>query len=366
MQTLKQFAIVTASLITLAACASCAPSATDTAADEAALRGGTATWFEAYKAGDIDRIVALYAEDAIMMPPNTPSASGHAAMRAFLAADTATTKAAGLTLVDGESHTGVSGNLGWHSGTYKVTDASGATVDSGNYSETWRKADGKWLIIRDIWNSDRPAASAAQAVGPDAVTADPAHYKLVAENAGVRVLRIGYAAGEKSHMHAHPDSVLVVLSGGKVRFTMPDGKTEDLDVAADSAMYSPTITHNPANVGTSRLDAILVELKSPTAPTTTLPTSRPGLALKTLAEGARATAYRATSATTFQEPAGSKHEYDQVVIALGSSQQSLSIDGKPAKTTWARGDVVLVPRGVAHEGKNTGGKPVEFVIVAIK
>ena len=45
---------------------------------------------------------------------------------------------------------------------------------------------------------------------------------------------------------------------------------------------------------------------------------------------------------------------------------SLSIDGKPAKTTWARGDVQFIGRGVAHESKNTGGKPVEYVIILIK
>jgi ketosteroid isomerase-like protein/uncharacterized RmlC-like cupin family protein len=364
MHNMKKMALVTASVVTLAACASTAPPA-DTAADEAALRAGTATWFEAYKAGDIDRIVALYADDGIMMPPNAPSASGHAAMRAYLTADSATSKAAGVTLVDGESQTGVSGILGWHSGSYKVTDASGATVDSGNYAETWRKTDGKWLIIRDIWNSDRPAA-AAQAAGPDALKVDPAHYKLVAEGAAARVLRVGYAAGEKSQTHSHPDTVLVVLSGGKVRFTLPDGKTEDSDIPTDAAQYSPATTHTPANVGTSKLDAILIELKSAAAPTTTLPTSRPGLTLETLAEGSRATAYRSTSATTFEEPAGSKHDFDQVVIALGPAQLSLSIDGKPAKTTWARGDVAFIPRGVGHAAKNTGDKPVDFVIVAIK
>ena len=45
---------------------------------------------------------------------------------------------------------------------------------------------------------------------------------------------------------------------------------------------------------------------------------------------------------------------------------SLAIDGKPARTTWARGDVVYIGRGVAHESKNTGGKPIDYVIVAIK
>src|SRR5688572_13210956 len=33
---------------------------------------------------------------------------------------------------------------------------------------------------------------------------------------------------------------------------------------------------------------------------------------------------------------------------------SLAIDGKPAKTTWQRGEVVFIGRGVAHESKNTG------------
>jgi ketosteroid isomerase-like protein/quercetin dioxygenase-like cupin family protein len=359
MHHLKKIAIVAAYLIALAACA---PPAADTAADEAALSAGTTAWLQAYNAGDVDRIVAMYAEDGIMMPPNAPAASGRAAMRAYITAGVAEAKAAGVTLVNGENHAGVSGNLGWHSGSYKVTDASGATVDSGNYLETARKTDGKWLILRDIWNSDRPTASAAQ----DAVKVDPAHYKVLAENAGVRVLRIGYAAGEKSQMHSHPDSMLFVLSGGKVRFTMPDGKTEDDDLPTDSAAYTPAATHNPANMGKTALDAILVELKSAPASMATLPASRPGITLKVLAEGARATAYRATSAATFSEPAGSKHDYDQVVIALGPSQLSLSLDGKPAKTAWARGDVELIPRGVPHEAKNTSGKPVDFVIVAIK
>jgi hypothetical protein len=40
--------------------------------------------------------------------------------------------------------------------------------------------------------------------------------------------------------------------------------------------------------------------------------------------------------------------------------------GKPARTSWARGDVQFIGRGVPHESKNTGGKPVDYVIVAIR
>ena len=203
-------------------------------------------------------------------------------------------------------------------------------------------------------------------IAQDAVKVDPAHYKMVLENASVRVLRISYAPGAKSILHQHPDAIVVPLSASKVRFTMADGKTQDSDMASESAMYTPAGTHIPSNIGTGPVDALLIEFKTAAPGNAALPTSRPGMTLKVLAEGPRAAAYRSTASPTFAEPAGSKHDFDQVVIALGPSPLSLSIDGKPAKTTWARGDVQFIGRGVAHEAKNTGGKPGDMIIVAIK
>ena len=43
----------------------------------------------------------------------------------------------------------------------------------------------------------------------------------------------------------------------------------------------------------------------------------------------------------------------------------VALDGKPAKTTWVR-DVQLIGRGTAHESKNAGAKPLEFIIVAVR
>ena len=209
-------------------------------------------------------------------------------------------------------------------------------------------------------------ASSGAALAQDVVMTDPAHYKVVLENASVRVLRIHYAPGDKSMMHQHPDAMAVFLAASKVRFTMPDGKSEDSDVANESALYTPAGTHNPTNVGTGPVDALSIEFKTAAPGKAALPASRPGMDLKVLAESPRATAYRSTASPTFAEPAGSKHDFDQVVIALGPSPLSLSIDGKPARTTWARGDAVFIGRGVAHEAKNTGGKPSDMVIVVIK
>ncbi|HKY21139.1 MAG TPA: hypothetical protein VJM31_07970 [Vicinamibacterales bacterium] len=204
------------------------------------------------------------------------------------------------------------------------------------------------------------------AFAQDPLIVDPAHYKLLFENAAVRVMKVDYAPGDKSPMHQHPDAIIVPLAPVKVRFTMPDGKSVDSEMASESAMYSPAGTHSPANMGTARIDGVLIELKSAAPGNATLPASRSGMTLKVLAEGPRAMAFRTTADPTFQEPAGTKHDYDQVVIALGTAQMSLAIDGKPAKTTWARGDAQFVGRGVPHEAKNAGGKPVDFIIVAIK
>ena len=197
------------------------------------------------------------------------------------------------------------------------------------------------------------------AVAQDPVKVDSGHYKVMFENASVRVLKIHYPAGEKSTMHQHPDSIVVPLAASKVRFTLPEGKSEDAEMASESAMYMPAGTHSPANIG-------LVEFKSAAPGKATLPASRDNMTMKVLAEGPRAVAHRMTADATFQEPAGSKHAYDQIVIALDSTQMSLAIDGKPAKTAWARGDVQFIGRGVPHESRNTSGKPTDFVIVSIR
>lgn len=204
------------------------------------------------------------------------------------------------------------------------------------------------------------------ALAQDALKADPAHYKVVFENASVRILKIDYAVGAKSKVHQHPDAIVIPMNDSTVRFTMADGKSEERDMAAGSAMYTPAITHTPENIGKNRIDGLLVEFKTPAPGTAALPTARPNMAMKVLAEGPRATAFHMTADPAFQEPAGSKHDYDQIVIALSPVKMSLAIDGTPAKTDWARGDVQFIGRGVSHESKNASGKPLDFVIIGVK
>lgn len=102
---------------------------------------------------------------------------------------------------------------------------------------------------------------AAVAFGQDAAKVDPAHYKVEFENAKVRILRFHYGAHEKSVMHSHPDSVVVFLADGKIKFTMPDGKTVDSVGKKGDSQFTAAQVHLPENTGDAPMDGILVELK---------------------------------------------------------------------------------------------------------
>lgn len=161
MKILKSAAIVAVGLLVLAGCQK-APTV-DVAAVEAEAKNGVRSWLAAYNTGDVEAIVAKYADNAVVMAPGSPAAAGRDAIRQLITAETAKVKAAGVTLAAVDNDTvGVSGDLAWHSGSYTVNDPTGTAVDSGNYMEVQQNIDGKWLIIRDIWNSDRPAMPPAE------------------------------------------------------------------------------------------------------------------------------------------------------------------------------------------------------------
>ena len=157
---LKSAAVIAVGLVALAGCK---PAAVDTTADEAAIKQATRDWVTGYTAGDAEGVAALYSADAVVMPPGAPTAVGHDAIRDFIASDSAAATAAGVKLVINDDDTVVmSGDLAAHSGSYSVVDASGATVDTGMYMEAVQRKDGKWLIGRDIWNSNKAPAPAAE------------------------------------------------------------------------------------------------------------------------------------------------------------------------------------------------------------
>lgn len=158
---LKAVALAAAGVLALAGCQQ---GATDVAAFEKQAKEDVRKFIPAFNTGDVETILAQYATDAEVMAPGNPRAIGHQAIRALVEKESAGLQAGGITLVlNDDDKAAASGELGYHSGSYVVKDASGATIDSGNYLAVMqRQSDGKWLMIRDTWNSDRPPPPAAE------------------------------------------------------------------------------------------------------------------------------------------------------------------------------------------------------------
>jgi quercetin dioxygenase-like cupin family protein len=108
------------------------------------------------------------------------------------------------------------------------------------------------------------AAAAVPARAQDPVKVDPKHYNVEFENDQVRVLHVTYGAHEKSVMHEHPGAVAVFLTDGQSKFTLADGKTQDVPIKAGTTMWTPAGKHLPENTGDKPFELIVVEMKAKT------------------------------------------------------------------------------------------------------
>jgi quercetin dioxygenase-like cupin family protein len=105
-------------------------------------------------------------------------------------------------------------------------------------------------------------ATSVAAAAEEAVVADPKHYSAEFENDGVRVVRIHYGPRERSVMHSHArDGLLVYLTDHRVRFTYPDGTSEEVTAKAGRTAWVKAGTHLPENLEAKPLELLYVEIK---------------------------------------------------------------------------------------------------------
>lgn len=152
-----------ASLLTVSALAGCQPAergrttgpAVDTAAVAAAVDSLRQAYLEAYNAGELDRLASLYADDAVLLPPDAPPVRGRDSIRTHFAGELAP----GPTL---EISSGQLGPLGpeWTSlaGGYRVTvrreEAEEPTAVEGSYLILVRKTPNGWKVSRHAGTYD--------------------------------------------------------------------------------------------------------------------------------------------------------------------------------------------------------------------
>jgi uncharacterized protein (TIGR02246 family) len=128
------------------------------AADESAIRDLHAQWSKTVAARDLEGTVSYYSEDASLLPPNAPMATGkqaiHAVWAPLLGPDVSNSWQ--ISKIDVSR----SGDLAYLIGVYQLTikgPQGKPETDHGKLVEVWKKqADGKWKTVADIFNSDLP------------------------------------------------------------------------------------------------------------------------------------------------------------------------------------------------------------------
>jgi len=90
----------------------------------------------------------------------------------------------------------------------------------------------------------------------------PTHYKLDFENEHVQVVSVHYGAHEKSALHEHPGGVVVVITGGHLKFTDDKGKVTEVFAKPGEARWFNPFKHTVENVGDSAYNAVYIGIRS--------------------------------------------------------------------------------------------------------
>jgi len=171
---LKKTCLVCISTLSLVACQSGEADKTYEASQSASadIRAASALWVDTYNRNDWAALGMLFAENAVMMPPNGDMVAGRSAIEAWEAEYETNFRIVfqidaievdrTMAFVRGRSCIFIPDGLGEYG------------VDVGKFLEVRRlQDDGQWLIEVDAFNSDLPVGSDFQDVCPFASLPEP-------------------------------------------------------------------------------------------------------------------------------------------------------------------------------------------------
>jgi len=141
-----------------------ATAATVLAADSAAvkaLKEDEPQWNKDFAVRDVEKLVAHYTDDAVLMGPGSAAATGKEAIRAALQG-MVSDPALSLKFAASRVDVSKSGDMAYAQGAYTLpmTDAASKKVvsDKGSYVTVYKKVGGSWKAVQDIASSENPPA----------------------------------------------------------------------------------------------------------------------------------------------------------------------------------------------------------------
>lgn len=100
------------------------------------------------------------------------------------------------------------------------------------------------------------------ALSQDPTKVEAKHYKLAFENENVQVINVHYGPHEKSELHSHPGGVVVVLTGGHLKFTDEKGVSREVFAKPGESRWFPPFRHKVENLGDTAYNAVYVGVKT--------------------------------------------------------------------------------------------------------
>jgi uncharacterized protein (TIGR02246 family) len=175
MKRLATLSAATAIACSLIACTSQPP---DThVADTKAIQDTENQWNQDYAAKDASKILAHYADDAVLMAPDMPADHGITAVSATIKQMVAD-PALSLKFQSSKIEVAKSGDIGYTQGIYTMTATDPVSKkvihDHGSYVTTYRKQpDGTWKAVADIATSEVPPPAPPPAAAKHKPSAKP-------------------------------------------------------------------------------------------------------------------------------------------------------------------------------------------------
>lgn len=136
---------------TFAMCVLCAASMLGCSRTDTLPADVTGALEQAISRHDLTASVALFSDDAQILPQHGPAVSGRQEIEAYLN-DWTTPK---VTYDTDTELTLVRGDLGVEQGRYRIRNVRrGSDVEDGKYLHVWRRVGNDWKLYRIIYNTD--------------------------------------------------------------------------------------------------------------------------------------------------------------------------------------------------------------------
>jgi uncharacterized protein (TIGR02246 family) len=130
-----------------------------------AIEAAVQRYVDASNHGDADALASLYADDAMLLPPDHEPVRGRAAIGDFWRQGT--DEGLEVTTLTVE----VDGDLGYLVGRYRLPATDEEPADSGKYVMCLkRQRDGAWRLTADIWNRSGEAEDEEDDRGAPSIT----------------------------------------------------------------------------------------------------------------------------------------------------------------------------------------------------